>query len=256
MPSCTLHLLALDPVSSLEFFLADLHSSRNVIFASRPRHTIIPPTSLDKDRLIKSKWDLLVLIQTAPDTTALPIPEPLQNKVKDEYRVHVGIPSKLVSTYTARHDALKKAALSVPLTGSLSTLLSNKSSTEDGEVPPELLSFMETLMRTHPGPVTMFNLLHFHQPDGKKSYYKYGQAFVPVAAKRGGQVKLVGNVIGPWPSSDREQWDEISIVHYPSIRHFCDMLAGDDYQEINKKHRLSVRIFSFSFGYSGVCAVY
>lgn len=165
--------------------------------------------------------------------------------MKDEYRVHVGIPSKLVSTYTARHDALKKAALSVPLTGSLSTLLSNKSAAEDGEVPPELLSFMDTLMRTHPGPVTMFNLLHFHQPDGKKSYYKYGQAFVPVAAKRGGQVKLVGNVIGP--SSDREkdpgrwgeQWDEVSIVHYPSIRHFCDMLAGEDYQEINKKHRLS-----------------
>jgi uncharacterized protein (DUF1330 family) len=35
-------------------------------------------------------------------------------------------------------------------------------------------------------------------------------------------------------------WNEISIVHYPSIRHFCDMLAGEDYQEINAKHRLGV----------------
>jgi len=29
-------------------------------------------------------------------------------------------------------------------------------------------------------------------------------------------------------------------VHYPSIKHFCDMAAGEDYQEINKKHRLDV----------------
>ena len=29
-------------------------------------------------------------------------------------------------------------------------------------------------------------------------------------------------------------------MHYPSIKHFCDMAAGEDYQEINKKHRLDV----------------
>ena len=102
----------------------------------------------------------------------------------------------------------------------------------------------------------MLNLLHFNQPNGKKSYYEYGQAFIPVAGKRGGSAKLVGNVVnpggeqrdgsrGPRGSAPDDWWNEISIVHYPSISHFCDMLAGDDYQAINEKYRLSVCVSCF-----------
>jgi hypothetical protein len=36
-------------------------------------------------------------------------------------------------------------------------------------------------------------------------------------------------------------------VHYPSIRHFCDMLAAEDYQEVNRKYRLAVSLFFFFF---------
>jgi hypothetical protein len=114
---------------------------------------------------------------------------------------------------------------------------------------------MDELCKTHTGPVTMLNLLHFNHPDGKKSYFNYGQAFIPVAGKRGGDAKIVGNVVrpaegagdsrGPNARPGEEWWNEISIVHYPSIRHFCDMLAGDDYQRINEEHRLSVS-FVFS----------
>ncbi len=39
---------------------------------------------------------------------------------------------------------------------------------------------------------------------------------------------------------EEEWWNEISIVHYPTIKHFCDMLAGEDYQAINTKYRLEV----------------
>ena len=77
-----------------------------------------------------------------------------------------------------------------------------------------------------------------------------GKAFVPVAGKRGGSAKLVGNVVKPGSDNadsrgaagraESDWWNEISIVHYPSIRHFCDMLAGEDYQAINEKHRLGV----------------
>jgi len=27
-------------------------------------------------------------------------------------------------------------------------------------------------------------------------------------------------------------------VHYPSLRHFIDMAADEEYQKVNKKHRL------------------
>lgn len=47
----------------------------------------------------------------------------------------------------------------------------------------------------------------------------------------------MGNVV----SKDGD-WNEISIVHYPSIKHFCDMLAGEDYQAINDEFRLPVSV--------------
>jgi hypothetical protein len=184
------------------------------------------------------------------------LPPNLQPLVQQEYRLAVGIPSKLLSNYDDRDKPLKRAASSIPLTGFLANAR-QKSSSKNLELSPDLLAFMDTLTRTHDGPVTMLNLLHFHHPNGKKSYYQYGQAFIPVAGKRGGNAKLVGNVIRPASAAqvdsrgslDRPEadwWNEISLVHYPSIRHFCDMLAGEDYQAINEKYRLSVRCpFSF-----------
>ena len=35
-----------------------------------------------------------------------------------------------------------------------------------------------------------------------------------------------------------DDWDEIALAHYPSIDHFMEMLASEDYQEINHKWRL------------------
>ncbi|KAJ5634522.1 hypothetical protein N7528_002364 [Penicillium herquei] len=256
MPVLTLHLLAFEPSIDTQSFLHQLKQSPdiNVIVASRPRHLVIQPSLLDKDTLSKTQWDLLVLLQQTSTANADPIPSTLRRFIKTEYKITTGIPSKLLSSYPTRDAVLKTSSGSMPLTGSLEKLLKGsdgKSTSQNLEVSPELLDFMKELLKTHSGPVTMLNLLHFHHPNGKKSYYQYGQAFVPVAGKRGGNAKLVGNVVPPGSgdgagdsrgSRDRvesEWWNEISIVHYPSIRHFCDMLAGEDYQAINGKHRLS-----------------
>ncbi|KAJ5669579.1 hypothetical protein N7462_010649 [Penicillium macrosclerotiorum] len=248
MPVATLHLLALtqgtDPVSLVQ----QLKQSPNtqVLVASRPRHIVIHPTILDNNPLATTPWDLLVLLQTTPPTPD-PIPPYLRPRIHAEYKLTTGIPSALLSSYPQRDSTLKSAPHQ-PLTGSLAALqqAGGTSSSQNLEVSPPLLRFMDSLSTTHPGPVTMLNLLHFH-PEGKQSYYQYGQAFIPVAGRRGGNAKLVGNVVPPQEGSDsrgargnpQEWWNEISIVHYPSIRHFCDMLAGEDYQAINEKYRLS-----------------
>ncbi|PKX99372.1 uncharacterized protein P174DRAFT_456848 [Aspergillus novofumigatus IBT 16806] len=254
MPGLTLHLLALAPSTTAESFLRQLRQSSavKVILASRPRHIVILPTLIDSNLLRTTKWDLLVLLQPSSVTKEAALeslPPNLQPLVQQEYRLAVGIPSKLLSGYDERDTSLKRDASSIPLTGSLANAR-QKSSSKNLELSPDLLAFMDTLARTHNGPVTMLNLLHFHHPNGKKSYYQYGQAFIPVASKRGGNAKLVGNVIRPASTApvdsrgsvDRPEtdwWNEISLVHYPSIRHFCDMLAGEDYQAINEKYRLS-----------------
>lgn len=254
MPGLTLHLLALAPSTTAESFLRQLRQSSaiKIILASRPQHIVIPPTLIDSNLLTTTKWDLLVLLQPSSRTQEAAresLPPNLQPLVQQEYRLAVGVPSKLLSNYDDRDRSLKRAASSIPLTGSLANA-HQKPSSKNLELSPDLLAYMDTLTRTHDGPVTMLNLLHFHHPNGKKSYYQYGQAFIPVAGKRGGNAKLVGNVIRPASTAqvdsrgslDRPEtdwWNEISLVHYPSIRHFCDMLAGEDYQAINEKYRLS-----------------
>ena len=256
MPVATLHLLALAKSTDSESFLHQLkqYPDIKVVVASRPRHVVIHPTILDQSILAQTAWDLLVLLtKNQPEETQDPIPAALRSNITAEYKVTAGIPSKLITSYPTRDAQLKQKASSIPLTGSLDKALreGSKDSSQNLEVSPQLLEFMTELTKTHSGPVTMLNLLHFHHPGGKGSYFKYGQAFIPVAGKRGGDAKLVGNVVPPGKgqkedsrgSPDRPQqewWNEISIVHYPSIRHFCDMLAGDDYQEINEKYRLSV----------------
>ncbi|KAJ5661972.1 uncharacterized protein N7477_009588 [Penicillium maclennaniae] len=249
MPVCNLFLLQLAKSTDAHSFLQQLKQTPNlqVIVASRPRHVVIHPNILDNEILTKTPWDLLVLLQSSNPTPF----SHLSQHITKTYKLPTGIPSKLLSDYSTRSESLKSQASSVPLTGSLDKILhsGSKSTSQNLEVSPSLLEFMTRLEKTHKGPVTMLNLLHFHHPDGKKSYYQYGQAFIPVAGKRGGNAKLVGNVV-PAPAGhedhsrgDRkkteEWWNEISIVHYPSIRHFCDMLAGEDYQAINEKYRLS-----------------
>jgi hypothetical protein len=264
MPALTLHLLALTPPTTPESFIAQLSKSKEtkIVVASRPRQTVIHPNILDPNPLTNTKWDLLLLLQpinpTIPNNN--PVPASLRTLIKSEYKITAGIPSKLLSTYPTK-DKILKSKSQPPLTGSLSKALSSesKSTSQNLELSPTLIAFMDELCKTHSGPVTMLNLLHFNHPDGKKSYYNYGQAFIPVAGKRGGDAKIVGNVVKPAEGAGDSRgengrpaegwWNEISIVHYPSIRHFCDMLAGEDYQGINEKYRLSVSL-SFAFDIS------
>ncbi|RJE20597.1 hypothetical protein PHISCL_07060 [Aspergillus sclerotialis] len=246
MPALTLHLFALTQGTDPKTFVQKLRQAGiTVVVSSRPRHVVVP-TTLDSNPLVTQRWDLLVLLQTPGGTFSLP--NELQQAVRNEYKIVVGIPSKLLGSYPERDAKLKREASSTPLTGSLENA-QGKSSSKNLEVSPDLLAFMDELTKEHDKPVTMLNLLQFHHPDGKKNYYQYGQAFIPVAGKRGGSAKLVGNVVKPGTDNadsrgrtsrpETNWWNEISIVHYPSIRHFCDMLAGDDYQAINAKYRLA-----------------
>ncbi|PGH28137.1 hypothetical protein AJ80_00027 [Polytolypa hystricis UAMH7299] len=245
MPLLTLHLLSLKPGIKPESVAQSLRKAQGVevIVASRPRGFVVRPEILDVPTLLNTKWDLLLLLRSSGNG----IPADLHASfVKDEYTVHAGIPSRLLSTYPEKNARLWREAPSAPLTGALDEAR-GKPSSQNLELSPALFEFMDELVKVHDKSVTMLNLLHFHK-DGKPHYYKYGQGFIPVAGKRGGDAKIVGNVVKPGPGQcdsrgdankpEDEWWNEISIVHYPSIRHFCDMLAGADYQEINAKYRL------------------
>lgn len=83
----------------------------------------------------------------------------------------------------------------------------------------------------------MLNLLAF-KPGRKEDYLKYGAEFArSIGSKRGGNAKIVGSVIHG-KGDDGEGWDEVALAHYPSMSHFADMLASEDYQAVNQKYRV------------------
>lgn len=245
MPLLTLHLLSLVGSATREGVLEQLLKERQTVetvVASIPRYWVCKPEKDDVATLVNTRWDLMLLLKT-PDGD---LPSSIQSKIVREYKVTVGIPSKLLAKYPETNRDLLAKASSVPLTGALDNYKTPESS-QNLELSPDLFQFMGELVRDHPGPVTMLNLLHF-KPDGKSSYYEYGQGFQKAGGKRGGNAKIVGNVVPP-PSGQSDSrgessrsagswWNEIAIVHYPSLRHFCDMAAGEDYQAINQKYRL------------------
>lgn len=135
--------------------------------ASKPVYTVVRPTKQDVSSLDQAaEFDLMLLIRAPGDT----IPTSLQSYVKREYKVFAGIPSKILTTYPQTNRKLLDESPSAGLTGSLDNPAVPDSS-QNLELSPDLLSFMKKQKHT---PMTMLNLLHF-KPDGKPSYYQYGQ---------------------------------------------------------------------------------
>lgn len=214
-------------------------------------------------------WDIL-LILPSPD----PLPPPLHKLVKHQWSIQAGVPSRLLQDYRDKNGNLLRPREEdiPPLTGSLEKgkRMMNPDSAQHLELNPELLSWIEEFTASGTpegkGAVSMLNLLSF-SPGKKGEYLKYGKAFADSAgSRRGGNAKIVGSVIHP-PSlppvstlegseghsegsrergggkgkverGDDEGWDEIALAHYPSLWHFADMLASEEYQAVNQRWRV------------------
>lgn len=265
MPLCTLHLLALHsttPNPLLTFLSSFKSANLSPLVVSRVIRWIILPSQISTEQLLAQNihWDLLLIL---PNTNSLP-PE-LQKLVQHQWNVTAGVPSRLIQDFSSKNaKLLHPNPSSVP---GLSTKSVNKTtdSSQDLELSAELNRWIETFVaspgKEGTGAVSMFNLLSF-KPGMKEEYLKYGKAFAEsIGSGHGGNAKIVGNVIAvngqeKQSHSDasaagigslstdgqvgggKDQWDEIALAHYPSIRHFRDMLTSEAYQEVNKRHRV------------------
>ncbi|KFY11402.1 hypothetical protein V492_04483 [Pseudogymnoascus sp. VKM F-4246] len=148
-------------------------------------------------------------------------------------------PSRLLQNFEAKNAKLlhPKAGDVPELTGSLSKPRT-ASSSQDLELSHELKEWISKFgAQEGKGAVSMLNLLAFKE--GKKAeYLKYGAEFAKsVGSRRGGTAKIVGTVVHQ-DGDGGDGWDEVALAHYPSIWHFADMLASEDYQIVNKKYRV------------------
>lgn len=242
MPLATIHLVALTPSTTLISFLTTLRDTipaSKLLVLSKVIRWIITPTKIDASHLLhpKKQWDLLVIVL---GTDALP--QILSDKLVDHWTCVAGIPSRLTNTFSSTNDKLLHPAKHEvpPLTGSLDKPRVGESS-QTLEMSASLAEWVESFRSTLPGssPLSMLNLLAF-KPGMKASYLIYGAAFAEsIGSRRGGNAKLVGNITSQNAESvSGGKWDEFALASYPSIVHFADMLASEDYQAVNLKYRV------------------
>jgi hypothetical protein len=214
-------------------------------------YTVLPTSTSTSLLAHNIHWEiLLVLLSTDP------LPPAIQPLVAHKWTVQAGVPSRLLHDFAAKNKRLLKPDPSSipPLTGALDRARIADSA-QELELSTELLKWVEDFGKAEgAGAVSMLNLLAF-KPGMKSEYLKYGADFAKsVGSRRGGEAKIVGSVIHPdsgkqgdgslgaggevGDGDGGEGWDEVALAHYPSIWHFADMLASEDYQEVNKRHRV------------------
>ena len=238
MPLATVHLLALSENITIPSYLKALSSeSIKPLVVSRAIRWIIKPEKLSVSRLLDTEWDLLIII---PVSTPFPIAFLEKDWVSERWSINAGVPGSLIKDFDERNRRLLHPQNVPALAGSISKPRMAGSS-QGLELNDELLDWSKKF-ELGKGAVSMLNLLAFRPgKDAHDSYLRYGRAFAEsIGSRRGGSAKIVGKVV-PYQGTDgedRDGWDEIALAHYPSINHFTDMLASEDYQAVNHKDRL------------------
>lgn len=243
MPLAHLHLLHLSPSLPLPTAINLLAAtSPPPLTISRVIRWIIVPKITDTS-LLATPWDLLYI------TLSPTLPEQLLPHLLTHYTVQAGIPSRLTTNFHAHNASLLHPPANTvpPLTGSLSAPRLGATS-QTLELSGPLLSWVDAAKTHRPvgtSAVSMLNFLAFNAgKDHHDAYKRYGAAFASsIGKRRGGEAKLVGNIVhrsgsGDDAEEDGKGWDEFALAHYPSIEHFADMIGSKDYQEINLKERV------------------
>ncbi|KAL8735770.1 MAG: hypothetical protein Q9166_000634 [cf. Caloplaca sp. 2 TL-2023] len=231
MPIYTIHLIALH--TPLPHFLENVAETPfKPLLTARIIRWIIKPTLLHAS----PAWDTL-LIYPGPATS---LPNPLRNMIQREWSIQAGIPSSIITSFSSTNTRLLSPSSSSdnvpPLTGSLSDPVKAESA-QSLELNDELQHWIES-SDAPKGAVSMLNLLAFN-PGAKAQYLEYGKAFPDsVGKRRGGVAKLVGKIVEGSSSDGSGEWDEMALAQYPSLKHFADMIASEDYQDANQKWRL------------------
>lgn len=245
MPATTIHLLSLVDPSTLPSLLTHIKQSKiTPLVISKPVRWIIRPEHITVSDLLTPRWDLLLILESNPQSQdfimSLTSTEPTSwtsnsvPQIAHHFSTRAGVPSRLTKSFHETNRHLLHPKTVPDLTGALDRPLL-QSSSQDLSLSGDLKAWVES--RPVIGAVSMLNFLAF-KPGQKDNYLKYGKAFAEsIGSKRGGNAKLVGNVIDS-PATGTQGWDEFALAHYPSLLHFADMLASTDYQEVNQKYRV------------------
>ncbi|GAA3746585.1 DUF1330 domain-containing protein [Salinactinospora qingdaonensis] len=95
-------------------------------------------------------------------------------------------------------------------------------------------SALAQLMAEDPGgPVVMLNLLRF-APEGRASYEEYSRKAGKFLKRYGAELLYAGDGTSPLVAEERQAWDAVLLVRYPSREAFSRMVADPEYREITE----------------------
>jgi uncharacterized protein (DUF1330 family) len=108
-----------------------------------------------------------------------------------------------------------------------------------GSIQPTGTQIKELAGSADEGPVVMVNLLKFREKTetgepGRAAYERYGRAVMPFLKELGEKVLWLGAVKHVFIGADKDRWDEVLLVEYPSRKAFLDMISRPDYMKIHK----------------------
>ena len=96
----------------------------------------------------------------------------------------------------------------------------------------------------HEGPIVMVNLMRFRERSldgdgsGWDAYLRYSALTVPMIKARGGTLLWTGDAKAvALGAQERNQWDYLALVYYPSVAAFIDMMTSPDYETRCDPHR-------------------
>ena len=96
------------------------------------------------------------------------------------------------------------------------------------------------------GPIVMLNLMRFRERSldgdgsGWDAYKRYSALTVPMIKARGGTLIWTGDAKAiALGAHDRDQWDYVALVYYPSVAAFLDMVRSTDYETKSDPHRIN-----------------
>ncbi|KAI7615844.1 hypothetical protein KC346_g6272, partial [Hortaea werneckii] len=119
MPLAALHLVALSANATINQFLRAI-SSQGVkpLVVSRAVRWVIKPEKLNVNKLLDTKWDLLIIL---PADKALPDTFLGRDWVTQHWSITAGVPSRVFNGFAERNDRLlhPKEGDVPPLTGSM-----------------------------------------------------------------------------------------------------------------------------------------
>jgi uncharacterized protein (DUF1330 family) len=94
-------------------------------------------------------------------------------------------------------------------------------------------------------PVIMLNLLRYQNqasfPEGsddlpctgQEAYIRYAQTTTPMVLDAGAAIRFAGQSLANVVAPEKEQWDDVILVEYPSVKVFLGIIQSDAYQEVS-----------------------